>query len=91
MVFRELFQTAPVHDFAVGDLVTCSCHGGLAVIVRIFDGVNEKEVDYPPMNMVQIWWLRYPHAGIRERLWMHTISRLKRTTAENYAPKNFTD
>lgn len=91
MAFKELFQKAPVHDFAVGDLVTCSCHGGLAVIVQIFDGVNEKEVDYPSMNMVQIWWLRYPHAGVKERLWMHTISRLKKTTAENYAPKNFTD
>ena len=91
MGFKELFQKAPSHDFAVGDLVTCSCHGGLAIILRIFDGVNEKEVDYPSMNMVEIWWVRYPHPGVKERIWMHTISRLRKTTVENYAGKNFAD
>ncbi len=89
MGFKELFKKAPSHDFEVGDLVTCSCHGGLAIILRIFDGVNEKEADYPSMNMVEIWWLRYPHEGVKERIWMHTITRLKKTTSENYAPKNF--
>ena len=64
MGFKELFKKAPSHDFEVGDLVTCSCHGGLAIILRIFDGV-------------------------KERIWMHTITRLKKTTSENYAPKNF--
>jgi len=88
--FKELFKKAPNHDFDVGDLVTCSCHGGLAIVLRIYDGVNEKEADYPSMNMVQIWWLRYPHEGVKERIWMHTITRLKKTTRENYAPKNFT-
>ena len=91
MVFKELFEKAPSHDFNVGDLVTCSCHGGLAIILQIFDGVNEKEADYPSMNMVQIWWLRYPHDGVKERLWMHTITRLRKTTIENWPPKNFTD
>ena len=90
MGFKELFKKAPNHDFDVGDLVTCSCHGGLAIVLRIYDGVNEKEADYPSMNMVQIWWLRYPHEGVKERIWMHTITRLKKTTRENYAPKNFT-
>jgi hypothetical protein len=91
VAFQEFFEKAPTHDFAVGDLVTCSCHGGLAVILRIFDAVNEKEIGYPSMNMVEIWWLRYPHAGVKERIWIHTISRLKKATSENYAPKNFTD
>lgn len=88
---KEFFEKAPAHDFAVGDLVTCDCHGGLAIIIRIFDGTNEKEPNYPSMNMVEIWWLRYPHRGIKERQWIHTISRLKRHTGKNYAPKNFTD
>ena len=91
MGFKELFRKAPKHDFAVGDLVTCSCHGGLAIVLRIYDGVNEKEADYPSMDMVQIWWLRYPHPGVKERIWLHTISRLRRTDSENYARKNFTD
>lgn len=89
MGFKELFQKAPSHDFAVGDLVTCSCHGGQAIILRIFDGVNEKEVDHPSMNMVEIWWLRYPHDGVKERIWVHTISKLRKSVPINWAPKNF--
>ncbi len=88
MGFKELFEKAPDHDLKVGDIVTCGCHGGLAVILRIFDGVNEKDADYPSMNMAEIWWLKYPHPGVKERLWIHTITRLKKTTPENYAPKN---
>lgn len=91
MGFKELFRKAPKHDFVVGDLVTCSCHGGLAIVLRIYDGVNEKEANYPSMDMVEIWWLRYPHPGIKERIWLHTISRLRRTDPTNYPPKNFTD
>jgi hypothetical protein len=30
------------------------------------------------MNMAKIWWIIYPHAGIKERDWMHTIDELKK-------------
>jgi len=26
--------------------------------------------------MAQIYWIKYPHDGVKERLWMHTIGRL---------------
>ncbi len=78
MGFKELFNKAPNHDIAIGDLVTCDCHGGLAVVIELFD---VEDMEYPSMDMARIWWIRYPHHGIRERSWMHTISRLKKRWA----------
>ena len=70
---KDFFKTAPAHMLAVGDLVTCTCHGGVAVVVNLYD----LETDVAPsMNMAQIYWIRYPHDGVKERLWMHTIERL---------------
>jgi len=43
------------------------------MIIELFD---KKNPDAPSMNMVQIYWIKYPHAGVRERVWMHTIDRL---------------
>ena len=72
---KDFFKKAPnAHGFNIGDLVTCSCHGGLAIIVHLYD--VESEVA-PSMNMCQIYWIRYPHEGVKERLWMHTIERLR--------------
>ena len=79
MGFKEFFQRAPKHVLAVGDIVTCSCHGGLALVLELYDQeaiIDGKEA--PSMNMAKIWWIRYPHDGIKERIWMHTIARLKK-------------
>ena len=70
---KEFFKRAPEHILVAGDLVTCTCHGGVAVIVHLYD--HETEVS-PWMNMSQIYWIKYPHDGVKERLWMHTIERL---------------
>ena len=71
---KDFFKKAPKHKFEVGDLVTCSCHGGVAVIVQLYD---EETDTAPSMNMCQIYWIKYPHDGVLERLWMHTIERLR--------------
>ena len=42
---------------------------------KIVDGVEA-----PSMNMARIWWMRYPHDGVKERIWMHTIARLRKYT-----------
>ena len=68
---KEFFKKPPKHGLAIGDLVTCTCHGGLAIIIELYD--TNKDVQ---MNMVKIWWIIYPHTGIKERDWMHTIDRL---------------
>ena len=52
--------------------------GGVGLIVRLYD---EREISIATnerlsMNMVQIYWLKYPHEGVKERLWLHTIERL---------------
>ena len=75
---KDFFKRAPnQHGFKVGDLVTCSCHGGVAVIVQLYD----EDTDVAPsMNMCQIFWITYPHDGVKERLWMHTIERLRLVT-----------
>lgn len=75
---KEFFQQAPAHEFIPGDMVTCDCHGGVGLIVRLYD---EREISIATnerlsMNMVQIYWLKYPHEGVKERLWLHTIERL---------------
>ena len=74
---KDFFKRAPKHEFRVGDLVTCSCHGGIAVIVELYDKDSDTA---PSMNMCQVFWIRYPHSGIKERLWMHTIERLRKLT-----------
>jgi len=71
---KDFFRKAPVHVLAVGDLVTCACHGGIAIVIEIYDG-NDTE-NYMSMDMCKIYWIRYPHSGVKERIWMHTISRL---------------
>jgi hypothetical protein len=71
----KYFEIPPKHDLSVGDLVTCTCHGGTAMIIKFFD----KSDDHPSMDMVQIYWLKFPHDGVKERIWMHTISRLRKT------------
>lgn len=72
---KEFFRRAPVHAFRRGDLVTCSCHGGLAIIIQLYDA---EAADIPSMNMCQLFWIKYPHDGIKERIWMHTIDRLRK-------------
>ena len=72
---KDFFKRAPIHEFKVGDLVTCSCHGGVAVIIELYDKDDELA---PSMNMRQIFWIKYPHSGIKERIWMHTIERLRK-------------
>jgi hypothetical protein len=71
---KDFFKKAPEHNLCVGDLVTCTCHGGVAMVVELFD---KKNADAPSMNMVQIYWIKFPHDGIKERVWMHTIERLR--------------
>ena len=72
---KDFFKRAPKHELEVGDLVTCSCHGGIAIIIELFD--KDKETA-PSMNMCQLFWIKYPHTGVKERLWMHTIERLRK-------------
>ena len=74
----KYFEIPPKHDLKVGDLVTCSCHGGVALIIRLHDGTP----DHPPMDMASIYWIKYPHDGVKERVWMHTISRLRKWRME---------
>ena len=75
---HKYFEIPPKHDFEPGDLVTCSCHGGLAMIIRLYD----YNPHAPAMDMVQIYWIKFPHEGVKERIWMHTISRLRKTITE---------
>ena len=70
---KDFFKKAPTHHLVIGDLVTCTCHGGVAMIIEFFDREGNNA---PSMNMVQIYWIKYPHNGIKERVWMHTIDRL---------------
>jgi len=79
MGFKDFFKKAPKHALTVGDIVTCTCHGGLAIVLELYD--EDKIVDgveAPSMNMARIWWMRYPHDGVKERIWMHTIERLRK-------------
>ena len=76
---KDFFEKPPEHSLAVGDLVTCTCHGGIAVVVQLYDHDEERQVidPPPPMNMAKIWWIVLPHDRI-ERQWMHTIGRLNK-------------
>ena len=69
---KDFFKAPPEHAFKVGDLVTCDCHGGLAIIIKLYD----DECSDVKMNMAKIWWIRKTYPSM-EREWMHTIARLK--------------
>lgn len=70
---KDFFEIPPSHDLKEGMLVTCSCHGGIGVVLELFDnGIT----GYPRMNMAKIWWITLP-PGVLHRVWMHNISRLK--------------
>ena len=71
---KEFFEIAPEHDLKKGMLVTCSCHGGVAVILELYDNGT---VGYPKMNMAKIWWIVLP-PKFKTRVWMHSIANLKR-------------
>ena len=71
---KDFFEVPPKHEFKVGDLVTCTCHGGVAVIIELYDKVRDE---YPKMNMAKIWWIKKPSSKVT-RTWMHTIARLKK-------------
>lgn len=68
---KEFFKKPPKHKFVLGDLVTCTCHGGVAIIIELYDRGEQVQ-----MNMAKIWWIVYPHTGIKERDWIHTIDKL---------------
>ncbi len=83
---KDFFKAPPEHAFKVGDLVTCDCHGGLAIIIKLYDD-NSSDVK---MNMAKIWWIVYPHTGIKERDWMHTIDELKKfSILQKLRPRKF--
>jgi hypothetical protein len=82
---KDFFKPPPVHDFKVGDLITCDCHGGLAIVIELYDDSEEVR-----MNMAKIWWIIYPHTGIKERDWMHTIDEMKKfSILKKIRPRNF--
>jgi hypothetical protein len=72
---KAFFEKPPVHELQPGDLVTCTCHGGIAVVVELFDEPQIPGV--AGMNMVRIWWIKKGNTDI-SRDWLHTINRLYR-------------
>jgi hypothetical protein len=72
---KDFFELPPKHDLVVGDLVTCTCHGGVAVVIELYD--SQTKVEYPKMNMARIWWIQKGYSSM-PREYMHTIKRLKR-------------
>ena len=72
---KDFFKKPPKHTLKVGDLVTCTCHGGVAILVELFDSPDSKE--NLQMNMAKIWWIKPAYAD-QERSWMHTIARLNK-------------
>jgi len=77
---KDFFEKPPKHNLRVGDLVTCTCHGGVAIIVTLYDTserARDPEIEYPRMNMAKIWWISPAHKD-QERGWMHTIGRLNK-------------
>ena len=77
---KDFFETAPTHELYVGALVTCSCHGGIALILELYDTPDTAQ--YPSMNMAKIWWI-VPPSVVISREWMYTISRLRLYTGNN--------
>jgi hypothetical protein len=77
---KDFFKKPPKHTLEVGDLVTCTCHGGIAILIELYDTSTRPEdpgVEYPMMNMAKIWWIK-PARKDQERTWLHTIERLNR-------------
>ena len=74
---KDFFEKPPPHDLELGDLVTCSCHGGVAVVIALYDK-SHPDADEIEMNMAKIYWIKLPHEGVLERDWMHTIKRLRK-------------
>ncbi len=72
---KDFFEIPPKHELAVGDLVTCTCHGGIAVVIELFD--RQRGEEYPKMNMARIWWVKKPNSMMSQD-WMHTIGRLQK-------------
>ena len=72
---KAFFEIPPKHNLKVGDLVTCTCHGGVAIVIELFD--DPKKVEYPKMNMAKIWWINRAYST-QARSWMHTIGRLNK-------------
>lgn len=71
---KDFFELPPDHNLKLGDLVTCTCHGGVAVIIELYDD-PARPAEYPKMNMARIWWIRKSYDNMT-RDWMHTIKRL---------------
>ena len=71
---KAFFEKPPKHQLQVGDLVTCTCHGGVAVVLQLFDGRGVEKVQ---MNMARVWWIKKGLSDV-SRDWMHTISRLSK-------------
>lgn len=72
---NRFFEIPEKHNFKIGDLVTCTCHGGVAVILELYD--DPGKVAYPKMNMARIWWINQAYAT-QPRMYMHTINRLNK-------------
>jgi len=72
---KQFFEIPGKHNLKIGDLVTCTCHGGVAVVLELYD--DSSKVEYPRMNMARIWWINRSHEGV-SREWMHTINRLQK-------------
>ena len=71
----DFFLHPPLdHDIAVGNLVTCICHGGLAIVIELYD---THSTDKLAMDMAKIWWVTKPKDR-DAHIWMHTIRRLKK-------------
>ena len=71
---KDFFEIPPKHSLKVGDLVTCTCHGGVAVVLELYDEPLEERAK---MNMARIWWIKSAYPSMR-REWMHTIRRLNK-------------
>ena len=70
---KEFFKAPPEHSFKVGELVTCNCHGGVAILIQLYDAEDEEI----QMNMAKIWWIKPPEK-YTSNVWMHTIARLRK-------------
>ena len=76
---KAFFEEPPEHDLHVGDLVICSCHNAVAIIVQLYD-----DHDAAPMNMAKIWWIKPPER-YTSNVWMHTIARLRKYNLDELA------
>jgi len=72
---KDFFRRPPKHSLQPGDLVTCTCHGGIAIILELYD--KPDDVKSPEMDMARIWWIKRTFDS-QERIWLHTIARLNK-------------